>query len=221
MSNRLIKLLSETAKSFVFRYTRWGKPNYPYNVEPIQLALLINEIERLKTLPGSILEVGVARGMTTRFIAQHLAGQRSENHVKLYAVDTFSSFTESDLEFEVKKRGKSLLDLRGFTYNDYAAWSRNFADFPFVEAIKGDCSTLDYSKFSPIKLAFLDVDLYLPTLNALPAIYENLVPGGVILVDDVFNNSTYDGAYQAYMEFCSKNNIAPSVVGTKCGVLRK
>jgi hypothetical protein len=43
----------------------------------------------------------------------------------------------------------------------------------------------------------------------------------VILVDDVLDNCCWDGAYQAYMEFCGELNIKPTIVGNKCGVIRK
>ena len=97
----------------------------------------------------------------------------------------------------------------------------NFQDFPFLKVIQADCSEVDYSKLAPIKLAFLDVDLYLPTKNVLPKLYAELISGGAILVDDVLNDNTYDGAYQAYMEFCQQQSIRPEIIGNKCGVIRK
>ena len=216
VSTSLINFL----KGFVFRHTKFGSPDYPYNVEPIQLAMLINEMERLQTIQGSIVEIGVARGMTTRFLVEHVVSKNICDQ-KFFAIDTFASFTDSDTIFEIEKRGKSKADYKAFAYNDFEVWVKNFVKFPFVEAIKTDCSVYDYKKIAPIKLALLDVDLYLPTRNTLPKIYENLVEGGVILVDDVLDSHTWDGAYQAYFEFCSTMNIAPLVLGSKCGVIRK
>jgi predicted O-methyltransferase YrrM len=218
-NSRLIKPAYEFAKSIAFKYTRLLAPHYPYNIEPIQLATIIMELDRLKQASGCVAEIGVARGMTTRFICEHLVAAKADT--RLYAIDTFTSFTEADLDYEVKKRGKDLFELKGFAYNDFDIWQRNFSDFPFVKAIQADCSTFDYASIGPIKVAFLDVDLYLPTRNALPGIYKSLIPGGAIIVDDVMDNSRYDGAYQAYMEFCQELGVAPIVVGSKCGVIRK
>lgn len=217
----LTKPLKEALKSLAFKYTKLGAPTYPYNLEPIQLALLINEIERLKSTNGNILEIGVARGMTTRFLCQHIRQQKIEHTLRLYAIDTFSSFTQSDLDFEVSKRGKDSSEMKGFAYNDYDIWAKHFSEYPFLEAIKADCSTLDYSIFSPIKLALLDVDLYLPTKNTLPKLYDSLAIGGAIVVDDVMDNATYDGAYQAFVEFCDVYDLAPKIIGNKCGVIYK
>ncbi len=218
----LLKPVREAAKLFAFRHTKLGAPRYPYNnVEPIQLAALVNELERLKHVQGNIVEIGVARGMTTRFLCQHILNQKLEKTLTLYAVDTYGSFSQEDLAYEVSERGKSLFELRGFAYNDYEVWKRNFAEYPFVRAIKSDCSLVDYRKIAPIKLSFLDVDLYLSTKKTLPKLYEATVVGGAILVDDVLNNTTYDGAYQAYMEFCEEMAIEPKVIGNKCGVIYK
>lgn len=217
----IFKSLEEFAKSVAFKHTGLGAPTYPYNVEPIQLSTLVMEIERLRDKTGNIVEIGVARGLTTRFLAEHLLRQRLHTETAIFAIDTFESFVKEDLEYEVQSRGKSLHELKGFAYNDYDKWASNLKDFPFVKPIKTDCSAFDYTSISPIKLTFLDVDLYLPTKKTLPKLWEATVVGGAILVDDVLNNTTYDGAYQSYMEFCAEMKLEPKVIGNKCGILIK
>jgi predicted O-methyltransferase YrrM len=218
-SNRSIKQVIELGKRVAFRYTSLGAPNYPYNIEPIQLTSLIAEIERMRGVEGSILEIGVARGMTTRFMAEHIA--LSGSIERLVAIDTFASFVEEDVAYEVRERGKSAPDIAGFAYNDYDVWTKNFRRFPFVEAIKADCTVVDYKSLSPIKIVFLDVDLYQPTKKTLPKIFEELVDGGVILLDDIAAGGAYDGAHQAYVEFCIERELPQQIIGNKCGVIRK
>ena len=216
-----MKTLREAAKRFVFRHTAIGAPRFPYLIEPIQLATLVTELERLKDVRGNVIEIGVARGMTSKFLCEHIRRQGLADSLTYYAVDTFTSFTEADLDFEVNTRGKKRADLAGFAYNDFETWKRNFAGYPFVEAVQGDCAAIDYAAMGPIKMAFLDVDLYQPTAKVLPRLFDVLVPGGVILVDDVLDDATYDGAYQAYTEFCESRSIATKVIGNKCGVIHK
>lgn len=213
--------MRDSLKKIAFRYTKLGLPRYPFNLEPIQLATLVFEIDRLRDTTGAIIEIGVARGLTTRFLCEHLVKSGCQNQ-ELFALDTYSSFLDRDIDYEVDHRGKKKGDLKGsFGYNDFEVWKRNFRGFPFVKAIQGDCATFDYATIAPIKLAFLDVDLYLPVKRALPEIYKYVTAGGIILVDDVLNNAIYDGAYQAYMEFCDELRISPAVVGNKCGFIRK
>jgi predicted O-methyltransferase YrrM len=215
-----VQPIREFAKKIAFRYASLGAPEYPYIVEPIQLATFVNELERVKNMTGSILEIGVARGMTTRFICEHLVAS-GRTHEKLCVIDTFQSFVPRDVDYEVKHRGKGPKDIWGFGYIDHESWMRNFRKFPFVTAHKADCATFDYSLVSPIKFAFLDVDLYLATKAALGHIYANLVDGGVILVDDVMQPSRWDGAYQAYCEFCDEVGLPFQQVGSKMGIIRR
>src|SRR6516165_1499083 len=118
--------LNRMAKSFAFKYTALGAANYPYNIEPIQLSCLIEQIERTSALTGNIAEIGVARGMTTRFLAEHLRLRGLHSTLKYYAIDTFNSFTKTDVEFEVQRRGKLAENFYAFNYLDYEAWKRHF-----------------------------------------------------------------------------------------------
>jgi len=209
-------------KTVAFRHTKLGTPKYPFLIEPVQLATLIFELDRLKDTVGAIVEIGVARGMTTRFVCEHLIKTGYTNQ-KVYAVDTFRSFLKGDVDYEVTQvnqqgqaRARELR--RMFAYNDFERWKKNFSAFPFVKAIQSDCGAFDYASIAPIKLTFLDVDLYLPTKRALPSIYEHTCKGGVIMVDDVQGDV---GACKAYMEFCERLRIRPTIVGSRCGMLRK
>lgn len=80
---------------------------------------------------------------------------------------------------------------------------------------------MNYDNLAPFKLILLDVDLYLPTKKTLPKIYDLLVDGGIVVVDDVQDNMNYDGAYQAYMEFVTERHMNPDIVGNKCGIMYK
>lgn len=215
-----MQFVKDLVKKFVFRHTNLGAPKYSYCIEPIELVTIINEIERLRGVKGAIVEIGVARGLTTRFIVEHIL-QSGYKDQKFYAIDTFNSFVKEHVEYEVSARNKPAGAIEGFGYNDYGVWAKNFAEFPFLKAIQADCAKFDYSSLGPLKVVFLDVDLYIPTKEALPKLYENLVSGGAILVDDVQNNNRWDGAYQAYMEFCQERGIQPEVVGKRCGIVRK
>lgn len=209
-------------KRLAYRYGHGTSAvTYPYMLEPMQLAVMVLEFERLRNVPGCVLEIGAFRGMTTRFMCEHFVRQGVTDTAYI-ALDTFCGFPPTAQAFEVEHRGKSAADFASsFVVNDRVAWERHFAPFPFVRAIQADCGEFDYRELAPIKLALLDVDLYHPTSRALPRLYDALAPGGVVLVDDVAPSQRFDGAHQAYLEFCAAVGAAPETVGTKGGILRK
>lgn len=219
----MISKIKEFLKKIVFRYTSLGKPSYPYNIEPSQLCKLINLLDELKETEGNFAEIGVAKGQTTLFLSRHIESTKylnSNKDFKYYAIDTFSSFLNDDLNYEIENRGKTFKELRLFSYN-YDKWKDSFKRFDFVKPIKADCSEFNYASIAPLKLVFLDVDLYLPTKKTLNKIFDHMTKGGYILIDDVRENNRYDGAFQAYMEYCSEKNIKPLIIGNKCGLIKK
>ena len=211
------KLFTESIKKFIFNFTPFGAPAYSYNLEPIQLSEIIVSIEKIKNIKGSICEIGVARGMTSRFICEHLKNQNYKE--KFYCIDTFVSFEKEDIDFEIQNRKKNKKELVGFSYNNFERWKKNFINFDFVQPIKADIKKFDFNSISPVKLVILDVDLYKPTLIALNNLKKNMVAGGIIIVDDVKNNNSWDGAHQAFYEFVKSNSYTYKVIGNKCGVI--
>ena len=214
------KKLTELIKRLIFRHTNFAKPSYKYNVEPAQLSELIKSIDRLAMgRKNTIVEIGVARGMTTRFLAEHIS--LNNYNVDYFCLDTFSSFIDKDINYEVEKRNKNKKDLLAFKYNDYSKWKKNFQEYKFIKPIKCDCSTFDFSSIAPINLCFLDVDLYKPTINTLNNIWDFMAEDSVIIIDDVKENNEWDGAFQAFMEFVNEKKLNYYLVGTKCGVIKK
>ena len=217
----MIALAKEFSKKIIFRFTNFANPKYDYNIEPAQLLELLTSIDNFasKTQKSIIVEVGVARGMTTRFLSGHIS--LKNYNLDYFCIDTFSSFTDKDLNFEITKRGKISKELLGFSYNDYTKWKNNFKKFNFIKPIQKDCSNFDFSTIAPINLCFLDVDLYLPTKNTLNKIWPHMAENSSIIVDDVADNNQWDGAYQAFMEFINENKLNYYLVGNKCGVIQK
>ena len=214
----------ELLKKVVFRYTNFGNPTYPFNIEPSQLSKLTTLLDELSGKEGNLVEIGVARGQTTLFLSKHIENTnylKANKDFKYYAIDTFSSFIEKDIKYEIKNRGKTRRELRGFRYNSFDKWKKNFNNYHFVKPIKTDCSIFNYESISPLKLVFIDVDLYLPTKKTLNKIYKYVTKGGYILIDDVLDNKSWDGAFQAYMEFSAENNLEPIIIGNKCGLIQK
>ncbi|MDA9734422.1 TylF/MycF family methyltransferase [SAR116 cluster bacterium] len=214
--------IREFVKKIVFQYTNWGKPYYPYNIEPIQFSKIIDSIDSVLSDKNNknscLVEIGVARGMTSTFIAEHLKVSKKDNN--FYCIDTFSSFTKADLDYEINYRGKTHREMLGFSYNNFEKWRSNFIKYKNVKPIKADINDFNFSKLEKISFCFLDVDLYKPTKNALNNIIPYLTKNAIIMVDDVVDNGAWDGSGQAFKEFVKEKSLDMVMVGTKCGLIK-
>ena len=216
MKVKIIELL----KFLVYKYTSFGDASYSYNLEPSQLAKIINILD-LKLSSGeefNLMEIGLARGMTTRFICEHLSLNNFKG--KYYCIDTFSSFVQSDLEHEILKRGKKPKDLRGFNYINFKKWKKTFEDFSFIQPIQADISKLDFSDFKNIGFCLSDVDLYKPTKYILENFRKASSQEAYLMVDDVRDEGPWDGSFQAYKEFTNNSDVSHEIVGSKSGLIK-
>ena len=170
---------------------------------------------------GAVLEIGVGGGGTSIVINKFMA-EESINR-PFYAIDTFYGFTKDDVDFERKQRGKTDR-YRGYRSNSKDWYTKTLIAHGIHNArvIQADAKQLDYTKFAPVAFCFLDIDLYNPIASVLPRLHDVLAPGGMIVVDDCNPaDSPYDGAGQAYREFCASRGIAAEIVHDNLGIIRK
>jgi O-methyltransferase len=193
---------------------------YEYMFTPAQLAFFCEKIASVADIPGSILEVGCAWGRTTVFLNRYINSLGIT--VDYYAIDTFSGFTRDDLVSE-HAHGRDYWYNPVFRGNSKTRFDRTMRRNAVkrVTSFQADASTFDYETISPFRMVLIDVDLYRPVLQALNAIYDLVVPGGIIIIDDCMQGGTWEGAYQALMEFTTARGMEPTIVKGKLGVLVK
>jgi O-methyltransferase len=194
---------------------------YPFAFTPRQLVFIASCIEETGRVPGCIVEAGCAYGATTVFLNML---QRDIGPAKpYYAIDTFAGFPAEQSEYEIAYRGKPARLKHAFKRNDqsWVDYSVKRAKLTNVTTVKADVSAFDFSSLGAIAFCLIDVDLYLPVRDALAKVYACLSPGGIIVVDDCKAGGNWDGALQAYQEFCAANGLAEERVWEKLGVVRK
>ena len=194
---------------------------YPYMFTPNQLMFIAETCRAARNVGGCCLEVGCAFGATTVFLKKLMAEEAIEKDY--IALDTFSGFVPEHVAFEVTKRQKSPGISQVFHRNsrEWYETTLRVDHVTGVRAIQGDAAKFDYATLGPIAFCLLDVDLYIPVRDALPKIYRELAPGGVIVVDDCSPGGNWDGALQAYQEYCAAEKIPVDIRCGKLGLVRK
>lgn len=143
-----------------------------------------------------------------------------------FCIDTFAGFLDKDIEHEACERGKVSefykTNLFQLNKKEWFDKTMKLNDVTRVQSIQADAGEFDFSMLGTISMCLLDVDLYVPTKNALPRLFEALHPNGILIVDDCDPNcQEWDGAYHAYGEFMDRINQPVQIVLDKLGIIQK
>jgi hypothetical protein len=148
--------------------------NWHWNLQTVAWA-----VQQVRTLPGDFVELGVFKGHTTLFLAEYLGFETWTQRWFLY--DTFEGIPEDQLD-------------PGWSANNAAAYGgtfsyeevrERFAPFANIQVIQGRVPEI-LAGTCPEQISFLHMDLNNATaeVQALDALFERIVPGGVIVFDD-------------------------------------
>ena len=167
------------------------------------------------TRPGAIVECGIGRGRSlliltalNTMLSEEEGGQRT-----IWGFDSFAGFDDPDPQDDSARKPKK------------GEWSRSpsgaYAYTPeFIREVLGEArvdlsrvnlvpgfleDSLPHYAGGPIALLNIDCDLYKPYKNALEHLYDQVVPGGVIVFDDfkIEENpkENFPGSRKAVYEF--------------------
>ena len=164
---------------------------------------MIGLLESTLHLPGDIVECGVYRGESVQWIARSVSDRGSEKTI--FACDSFEGFPEEEVGridlaslrflFRVRKKFRMC--------GDTPARLERFFDVFNVrgEIVKGYFSeTLPRLADTRFCFIHLDCDIYSSYKDCLRLLYDNLVPGGVVVFDD-YRAPKWPGAEIAVEEF--------------------
>jgi hypothetical protein len=193
---------------------KWDFENGFYlTCETSRIGKFISHLEiyrKIINLPGDVLEFGVYKGSSIIRLLSFRNLLENEYSRKITGFDIFGKFPdklsiESNRNFVEKFENAGgyginkdelniLLDKKGF---------RNFS------LIEGDISHTvpEYVIKNPalkISMLHIDVDVYEPTKVILEYLWDKIVPGGILMLDDY---GTVEGETKAIDEFFSGQNI--------------
>lgn len=202
---------------------KWEYENGFYlTAENHRIGKLLNQFEIYKQiagLPGDILEFGVYKGASfARLLAfRDLIENKDSRHIAGF--DIFGKFPddlalESDREFvkSFEEKGGYGIDRGHLSQLLSAKGCTNF------QLIKGDIfNTLpQYLKANPglrIALLHIDVDVYEPSKFILETLWDRVVLGGIVMLDDY---GSVEGETKAVDEFLAEKEKKIICKGQYC-----
>ena len=190
--------------------------------------LVMNQLyERIKCIPGHIIELGVWWGQNVVLLENLRAIHEPFNKQRrIIGFDTFSGYEFSDENNNNSNKDKKSEVWKDGSYSTPQNYKTYLEDLLKIhelgnvlghnhcyhQLIEGDVTKTvpDYFNDNPetmVALAYFDIGLYEPTIEALKAIKPNLMPGSVILLDE-FTWQESPGEAIAFKEVFSRNEYS-------------
>lgn len=170
--------------------------NYTEGSNAARLSALRHAAELIedRKIAGNVAELGVYQGEFASNI------QRFFPNRKLFLFDTFEGFADADVALEAQKGySKAVVGDLDSTSIDLVLSKMSQPEMCLIK--KGffpqTAEGLENERFAFVSL---DVDLYAPTLEGLRYFYPRLAQGGLIFLDDYFNER-YSGVRRALADY--------------------
>jgi O-methyltransferase len=164
------------------------------------------DVIRLENIPGDVAETGAWRGGASIFMKGYLQAYALADR-NVWVADSFEGMPVPSLpqdagwDFSPAKVPILAVSLEEV--------QENFRRYDLldesVKFLKGwFCDTLPQAPIEKLSLLRLDGDLYESTMDALNALYDKVVPGGFVIVDDY---GDFEPCHKAITEFRDTHGI--------------
>jgi len=172
---------------------------------------LIELLEESLQLEGDVIECGVYRGSTTRLMARRMRDRAPSK--RLFACDSFEGFPQdrildADLgpfrfRFKIRRKFRHASDVPERLIAFFDAYGVN------GHVVKGFFSdTLPRMPLRRYCFIFIDCDIYESHLDCLNLLYDQLVPGGIVVFDD-YAEPKWPGASRAVDAYFADQPVKP------------
>lgn len=174
--------------------------------------------ESASRLEGDFVECGVNRGFLSSAIMQYLDWNNAGK--TFYLLDTFSGLDPRYAAEDANRRSTENLE-SGFYVRDADAVRQNFAEWKNVRIIVGAVpETLEQIDTEKIAYLHLDMNCPEPEVAAFEFLWERLVPGAFVLLDD-YAYRGYSSQKSAMDAAASKKQVRIASLPTGQGLLIK
>lgn len=168
------------------------------------------DIIRKENIPGDLIETGAWRGGASILMKGYLTAHDMTNK-KVWVADSFEGLPvpsrpeDIGYDFSIEKMPILAISLEEVQEN-FRRY--NLLDEQVVFLKGWFCDTLPEATIEKIAILRLDGDLYESTMDAITALYDKVVPGGFIIVDD-YND--FEPCRRAITEFRTERGITDPI----------
>lgn len=200
--------------------------------EPAKVHTVFDLVLKTESLPGDIVELGIFRGGGTLLIAEMLRALSSNR--KVYGIDSFEGLPRPR-EQDVMPNGEVYYhrgmfgdgsghgEVANAGYEFVQHLMRLFRVDKHVRLVEGFFEDV-LPKFARqggrYSLVIIDPDQYKGTIDALNALYDRVLPGGYVLIDDYYSKSAV-GVAKAAEEFLADKPESVERVGGSMAFFQK
>jgi uncharacterized protein (UPF0297 family) len=182
--------------------------------EPGRIAKLLAQYEiykKIVDLPGDVFEFGVYKAASIIRLASFRALLENEVSRAIYGFDAFGKFPEDGLSLKGDNEFVSRFEGNGgygltLEETEDVLRRKGYGNINFV---KGDVFStvpkfLEEHPSVRISMLHLDMDVKEPTEFVLSALFDRVVPGGVIMIDDY---TAVEGATSVVDDFVERTGL--------------
>lgn len=170
----------------------WAIVPKVYDYTELPVAILYNLYSAIRYVissgvPGDIVECGVHMGGSVMAAEHTLLKFNPSNDRRIFALDTFTGFVTRHEELDVDlQTGAVACDPSDtFDFSEHSIANMKSVPFDSLNVIKGDVlQTIPTLKVDKIAILRLDTDTYETTKFELEHLYDKVVSGGVVIIDD-------------------------------------
>jgi O-methyltransferase len=184
-----------------------------YTMIPKEIYLANLELVRKNnSIRGAVVECGTWRGGMIAGIAKILSSQDR----KYFLFDSFEGLPRAEeIDGESARKWQSETDAPQYYNNcktekhfaDQAMKASGAANYSITKGWFNETLPL-FDKKEKIAILRLDADWYKPTQQCLENLFDNVVKGGIIIIDDYY---VWDGCTRAVHDFLSKRKLSDKI----------
>jgi hypothetical protein len=199
---------------------KWDYENGFYlTCETNRIGKFLNHLEIYKKIigvPGEVLEFGVYKGASLVRLLSFRNLLENDYSRKVIGFDIFGKFPNDELYLNSdQKFVEQFEDTGGYGISsselDMHLKHKGFRNYSLIEGniLETLPKYIEQNPYLKISLLHIDVDVYEPTKIILENLWDKVVHGGIIMLDDY---GTVDGETKAIDEFIAKKSNQISII---------